>query len=64
VNNAVLMDVLNSCKNLMHILGRLPLIQAFSLNDVVEELSPLCVLHNEVNICLGLDDLIVKELTS
>ena len=33
------------------------LLQALALDDVVKEFSPLCVLHDKVDVSLGLYDL-------
>ena len=64
MHNTVLMYILNSRDDLLHELNRLFLIQPFSLNDIVEKFSSLSILHDQVNICFGLNDLCEVENTS
>jgi len=57
MDDAVLVNVLNSCQNLLHEGHCFLLVEPLSFDDVVEEFATLCVLHDEVDICFGLDDL-------
>ena len=64
VHDAVFMDVLHAREDLLHEGDGLGFGQALALDDVVEELAALCVLHDEVDVGLGLDDLGVGGGTS
>ena len=57
VNDADLVDILNPCQNLLHEGDGLLLIQPLFPDDVIKEFSPGRVLHNEMNICFGFDNL-------
>jgi len=57
VDDAVLVDVVDACDDLLHEGDGLLLAESLVLDDVVEELAALCVLHDEVDVGFGLDDL-------
>lgn len=58
MHDAVAMDVLHSCQQLLHEAHSLLLVQSPLLDDVFEELSALRVLHDQVDAVLGLNDLV------
>lgn len=58
MNNSIFMDILNSRQNLLHKLDGFLLIESFSLDDIIEQLSTLCIFHYKVNVGFRLDDLI------
>ena len=55
--DAIFVNVLYSCEYLLHIVDCFLFVESFFFDDVIEELSALCVLHNEVDISLSLYDL-------
>jgi hypothetical protein len=58
VHNPVFVDVLDSCQDLLHKLYGLSLIKSFSLHYVVKQFTPLCVLHDKMNVSFGFDNFV------
>lgn len=58
MHNVKLVDVLDSGDYLLKVLARLILIDSCLLDNVVEELSAICVLHNQVQLLWSLNDFI------
>lgn len=57
MHDPVFMNVFDPCQDLLHKIDRFLLIEPLSLYDVVEKLASFSVLHYQMNICLGFDDL-------
>jgi hypothetical protein len=64
MDDAVFMDVLNPSQDLLHEADWFFLIESLSFDDVVEKFTSFCVLHYEMNIGLGFDDLARERSTS
>ncbi len=64
MDDADLVDVLHPCEDLLHEPYCLFLVQPLFFNDVVEQFTSRGVLHDEVDVCLGLDDLHERRYTS
>ena len=60
MHDANLMDILNSCQNLLHEGDGFLLIQSFFPDNIVKKLAPWCILHDEVNIGFSFDNLSLK----
>ena len=58
VTNTQLVNVFDARYELLEVLACLMLVQSLILHDHVEELATLYKLHDEIEILLGLDDLI------
>ena len=56
--DAQFMYVMDSCNQFLEMLAGLRLFEPLTLDDKVEQLAPRGVLHNQVQITLGLDDFI------
>lgn len=51
--DSALVDVFDARNNLLKELAGLLLLQLFALHDVLEELTPRCILHNEKQLSRG-----------
>ena len=58
MHNSELVNVLYAGDDLLEEPGCLLLLQTFSVDDVVEQLPALCILHDEVQLLGGLDDFV------
>lgn len=58
MNNAELGNILNSRDNLLEESAGFLLFYLLIGNNVVKELAPICILHDQVKLFLSLDDLI------
>jgi hypothetical protein len=57
MHHPVPVDVLDACQELLHIFYCFFLLDPSVLDDVVEKLPTLCVLHDEVDVGFSFDDL-------
>lgn len=57
MDDANFVDILYPCKDLLHESYCFFLIQSLFFNDIVEQFPSRGVLHDEVDVCFGLDDL-------
>ena len=58
VNNPILMNVINTGNDLLHKFDSLRLIKPFSFDNVIKQLTTLCIFHDEMNVCFGFDDFV------
>ena len=58
MNDPVLVNVLDSCEDLLHELDGLCFVKALPFHNVIEKLTTLCVLHDEMNVSFGFNDFV------
>lgn len=58
MHNSIFMNILNTSNDLLHEPYGLSLIETFSFDNIIEQLTALSIFHDEMNIGFGLDDLI------
>ncbi len=58
VNDAVLMNVLDTGEDLLHKLDGFGLIEAFSFDDVIEKFTAFSILHDEVDVGFCFDNFV------
>ena len=57
MHDAIFVDVLHAGEYLLHEGDRFEFIESFLFDDVVEQFSSGCILHDEVDVGFGFDDL-------
>jgi hypothetical protein len=55
--DTVFVYILDSCEKLLHEEDGFGLVESFFFDDVIEEFSSFSVLHDEVDVSFGFDDL-------
>lgn len=58
MNNTVLVNVLNSCQDLLHEFYGFGFVKSFSFDDVIKEFTAFSVLHDEMDVGFGFDDFV------
>ncbi len=58
MNNTIFMNVLNTSNDLLHKFDSLGLIETFSFDNIIEQLSSFSILHDEMYVSFSLDNLI------